>query len=148
MTERELMTRARRLAASSPVGPELLDFLRRPEIVAKLRATAAKGTPPAAAVSADLLANFPSAIRDPALKRKVGVFIAGVLDEHGFDVARPNVRMKDPLFTTGAVYKLRAQEAAPVDLVSRFAAALTEEEAEQMLERLLKRFPALRKLHR
>lgn len=57
-------------------------------------------------------------------------------------MAQSNVRMKDRLFSSGAVYAERpAAGADPVDLVARLAEALTEDEARRMVRLLLTRFP-------
>jgi hypothetical protein len=129
------------------MGPELFEFIQSPELMFKLKHAAARGTPPAAAISADLMAKFPSGIRDSAIKRRVGLFIAALLDAEGFSVARANVRMKDPLFATGAVYRERTPAVSESgDLISRLASAFTEEEARRLVGSLLVRFPELRKV--
>jgi hypothetical protein len=146
MSDRPLKTQADRIAQSSPVGRELIAFLRRPDILAKLREAAERGTQPVSAVSKDLLANFTSVIRDPAVKRRVGFFVAAVLDGEGFNVVQANVRMKDPLFKSGAVYKKRPEPTTtPGSLLSRLADAVTEDEARQFVEFLIDRFPGLKK---
>jgi hypothetical protein len=136
-----LVKRAKRTAASTECGAELLAFLQRPEITRKLTAAARAGTPPAGAISEDLLANFKPAIHKPEVKRRIGLFIAAVLEDLGFRVAQSNVRMKDGLFTSGACYAERSAAADPVDLVARLAATLTEDEARRMVRLLLTRFP-------
>jgi hypothetical protein len=141
MADSPLMQRAKRTAASTERGAELLAFLQRPEIKKKLTAAARAGTPPAGAVSADLLANFEPSIHKPKIKRQTGMFIAAVLDELGFRVAQSNVRMKDALFTSGACYEERSAAADAVGLVALIAASLTKDEARQMVRLLLTRFP-------
>lgn len=140
------MTQARRLAASTHLGPEVLAFLQRPEIIAKLKEAAAAGTQPVTAISLDLLASFPSVIRDAAMKRRVGFFIASILDVEGFSVLQPNVRMKNPLFATGAIYKKRSEPTTTsTDLISRLSGVLTNDEARQLVEFLIEKFPNLKK---
>jgi hypothetical protein len=147
MKNRELMTRAGRVAASTPLGAELLEFLKSPQTLEKLKGAAQRGTPPAAVVSGELLARFPTIIGDAAAKRRVGLFIAAVLDAEGFSLAQSNVRIKDPLFTTGAVYRKRAEEGAgAADLESRLVSTLTEHEAQRMMRALLARFPKLNRM--
>jgi hypothetical protein len=141
MADSPLMQRAKRTSASTERGAELLAFLRTPAIKKKLTAAARAGTPPAGAISADLLAHFEPSIHKPEIRRKTGMLIAAVLDELGFRVAQSNVRMKDALFTSGACYEERSTTTDAVDLVARIAASLTEDEARQMVRLLLTRFP-------
>jgi hypothetical protein len=141
MSDSALVKRAKRTAASTECG-DLLAFLQRPEITRKLTAAARAGTPPAGAISGDLLATFEPAIHKPEVKRRVGLFIAAVLEEFGFRVAKANVRMKNSLFSSGAVYAERPAAGADlVDLVARLAEAFTEDEARRMVRLLLTRFP-------
>jgi hypothetical protein len=149
MSVRPLKTQADRLAQSSPVGRELIAFLQRPDILAKLREAAERGTQPAAAISMELLENFPTVIRDPGLKRKVGFFVAAVLDGEGFSVAQANVRLKNPLFASAAIYRKRAEPTTtPGNLLSRLSDTFTEAEAQELVEFLIDRFPALKKRFR
>jgi hypothetical protein len=142
MTESTKMKRAMRTARSTERGAEILAFLQRPEIKRKLTAAVRAGTPPAGAISADLLAQFEPVIHKPEVKRRVGQFVAAILEELGFCLAQSNVRMKDKLFTTASVYAERSWTGPdPADLVSRLAKALTEDEARRMVRLLLKRFP-------
>jgi hypothetical protein len=142
MSDSALVKRAKRTAASTERGAELLAFLQRPEITKKLTAAARAGTPPAGAISGDLLANFEPAIHKSEVKRRVGLFIAAVLEDLGFRVSQSNVRMKNSLFGSGAVYAERSAAGAdPVDLVARLAEAFTEDEARRMVRLLLTRFP-------
>jgi hypothetical protein len=140
------MTQARRLAASTHLGSEVLAFLQRPEIIAKLKEAAAAGTQPVTTISLDLLASFPSVIRDAAMKRRVGFFIAAILEVEGFSVLQPNVRMKNPLFATGAIYKKCSEPTTKsTDLISRLSGVLTNDEARQLVEFLIEKFPNLKK---
>jgi len=141
MSDSALVKRAKRTAASTECGAELLAFLQRPEITRKLTAAARAGTPPAGAISGDLLANFQPAIHKPEVKRRVGLFIAAVLEDLGFRVSQSNVRLKDGLFTSGACYAERSPVADPIDWVARVAAILSEDEACRMMSLLLTRFP-------
>jgi hypothetical protein len=140
------MTQARRLAASTYLGSEIMEFLQRPEIIAKLKEAATAGTQPLTAISLELVASFPSVIRDAALKRRAGFFISAILNAEGFDVLEPNVRTKNPIFSSAALFKKRSEATtALTSLISRLAAALTEDEARQLVECLIARFPALKK---
>jgi hypothetical protein len=144
-----LKTQADRIAQSSLVGRELIAFLQRPDILAKLRDAAERGTQPAAAISSELLENFPLMIRDPAMRRRLGLFVAAILDGEGFAVSRPNVRLTNELFASGAVYRKRTEPTTkPANLISRLSDALTEDEAGQLVEFLIDRFPGLKKRFR
>jgi hypothetical protein len=131
------------------MGLELLSFLRRPDVMAKLRDAAERGTQPAAAISAELSESFPSVIHDPAVKGKLGFFVAAVLDGEGFSVARANVRLRNPLFKSAAIFRRRAEQTTtPGNLLSRLADAVTEAEAQELVELLIDRFPRLKKRFR
>jgi hypothetical protein len=148
--QRRALTQAYRLAESTPMGPELLSFLQRPDILTKLRKAAERGTQPVASISTELLAHFPSVIHDPVLKRKTGFFVSAILDGEGFAVERANVRMKNPLFKSGAVFRKRPDpKTTPPNVIARLSDALigslTEDEIRQLVESLSARFPALKK---
>ena len=142
----DLMRRATRTAATSAVGRDLLAFITRPEIQAKLKEAADGDIPPIMAVSDDLLASFPaSAFEDPMNKRRLGLLISATLDELGYEPARSNVRIKNPLFASGSTYKRKTgASAATVDLLPRLISVLSEEEAERMIDGIVDRFPALK----
>ncbi|GLI94681.1 hypothetical protein [Methylocystis echinoides] len=146
MRDRPLMIRARRTAASTQMGRELLEFIESPEISAKLKDAARKGEPPAGAISPDLLARFAATIREDAVKRRAGLFIAAVLDAAGFAVVRANVRIKDRVFSTASIYAPRPPEPEPEDLITRIANSMTETEAYQIIGALTERFPSLKKM--
>jgi ATP-dependent exoDNAse (exonuclease V) alpha subunit len=148
--QRRALIQAYRLAGSTPMGTELISFLRRRDIVRKLREAAERGTQPMAAISAELLVQFPTVIHDPAVRRRIGFFVSAILDGEGFGVERTNVRMKNSLFKSGAVYKKRPDpKTTPPNAFARLSAALmdalTEDEARQLVELLGTRFPALKK---
>jgi hypothetical protein len=141
------LTQAYRLAGSTPMGAELMSFLRRPNVLKVLRKAAERGTQPVAAISTELMAHFPTVIHDPTVKRRIGFFVAAVLDGEGFSVERANVKMKDPLFKSAAVFRKRPEPTTtPPNVIARLSAALTdaltEDEARQLVEFLIARFPA------
>ena len=149
MSDRPLKTQADRVAQSSPMGRELNAFLQRPDILAKLRKAAERGTQPAAEISTELLENFPSVIRDPAVKRRVGFFVAAILDGEGYSVLRANVRLRNPLFKSAAIYRKRPEPSTePGNLLSRLSDTLTEAEAQELVELLVDRFPGLKRRFR
>jgi hypothetical protein len=148
--QRRALTQAYRLAGSTPMGRELILFLRRADILKKLTKAAERGTQPVAAITKELLAHFPTVIHDPAVKRKVGFFVSAILDSEGFSVERANVKMKNPLFKSAAVFRKRPEPTmTPPNVIARLSAALTdaltEDEARQLVEFLIARFPALKK---
>lgn len=145
--QRRALTQAYRLAGSTPMGTELISFLRRRDIVRKLREAAERGTQPVAAISAELLVHFPTVIHDPAVKRRIGFFVSAILDGEGFSVERTNVRMKNSLFKSGAIFRKRPDpKTPPPNAIARLSTALmdalTEDEARQLVELLSARFPA------
>jgi hypothetical protein len=104
------------------MGRELILFLRRADILKKLTKAAERGTQPVAAITKELLAHFPAVIHDPAVKRKVGFFVSAILDSEGFSVERANVKMKNPLFKSAAVF--REASRADDDTAERDCAAV------------------------
>jgi hypothetical protein len=140
------MRRATRTAASSPIGRDLISFVGRPEIKAKLKQAAEENVPPVMAVSEDVLASFPpGAFDDPMNKRRLGLLIAATLDGFGYEPARSNVRIKNPLFVSGSTYRLKkASSVTETDLIPRLIAVLSEQEAERMIDGIIDRFPPLK----
>ena len=115
------LTQAYRLAGSTPMGAELMSFLRRPNVLKVLRKAAERGTQPVAAISTELMAHFPTVIHDPTVKRRIGFFVAAVLDGEGFSVERANVKMKNPLFKSAAVFRKRPEPKSQGPSVERLA---------------------------
>lgn len=142
----DLMRRATRTAQSSPVGRAMIDFIERPDIREKLQKAAEDGIPPVMAISGDALAAFPPGMLDDQMnKRRLGLLVAATLDELGYEPARSNVRIKNPVFASGSIYRRKSSSPIPPDgLVSRLAATLTEQEAEWMIDAIIDRFPSLR----
>ena len=143
----DLMRRATRTAASSPIGRDLVNFVGRPDIKAKLKEAAEKGIPPVMAVSDAVLASFPSgAFDDPMNKRRLGLLIAATMDELGYESGRSNVRIKkNPLFASGSTYRRKSVSATvETDLIPRLIAVLSEQEAERMIDGIIDRFPSLK----
>jgi hypothetical protein len=140
-----LNRRARRTAATMERGLELWKFFQEPEIAQKLIDRAEADSPSVGGVSADLMARFGDVLRDPAARRKMGVFIAATMASHGYEVAQAKVRLKDPVFTSGAVYKKRhSAAAAPAELLARIAGSLTRSEAVELIQLLKHLHPGLR----
>jgi hypothetical protein len=139
------MTSDKRLRARSlaEAWPEEFEFVQRAEIREKLLARAAQGSQPIAAITDELLGAFPSIATDMSQRRRFGLYIAAVLRDEGYVVRRSNVRMRNKLFTSGAVFR-REELSVPTDLIRRIVASLTTDEAEHALDLLISRFPNLR----
>lgn len=134
-----------RTAQSSPIGTDLIGFVRRPDVQAELKRAAEEGVPPVMAVSELALASFPrDTFEDNMNKRRLGLLIAGVLDEAGFEPARSNVRIRNNVFASGTTYR-RKRSILPQssNFVSRLVEFLSEDEADELIDGLISRFPSL-----
>jgi hypothetical protein len=140
------MIRVERAAAAIPDGPAILESVKaaRPELIA----AAKQGRPPVAGISQMLLDKFGSEVRALRVKQLVGLASRAILEEAGFELTHSGVRIPgDPLFTTGSVYRLRAdnQDAQQLDdALERMLMALTPSQASRAFHALLKTFPHLR----
>ena len=148
--QRRALTQAYRLAGSTPMGAELISFLRRRDVLAKLRKAAERGTQPVAAISPELMEHFPTVIHDPAVKRRIGFFVSAILDGEGFSVERTNVRMTNSLFKSGAIFRKRPDpKTTTPNAIARLSAALmdalTEDEIRQLVALLSARSPDQKK---
>ena len=149
MPQPPLKTQADRVAQSSAEGRKLFAFLQRPDILAKLLEAAERGTQPAAEISTELLQNFPSMLRDPVARRQTGFFVSALLDGEGYAVARANVRLRNPLFKSAAIYRKRPEPTTESgNLLSRLSNTLTKAEAQELVELLVDRFPGLKRRFR
>lgn len=139
---RSLMTRVVREAEMHPQQGGVLRFLRSKQKI--IVAAAKAGEPPAAAVSALLLAEFGEQMRSPRLRQFSGLTVAALLEEAGYEIARTGVRLTDdPLFTVGTLFKKRTAGEPPENvettLLDRFLDSLTEEELRYALARIRRR---------
>jgi len=140
------LIQARRLAEATPSGHELLSFLESPAIMKKLEEAAARGIQPVGVISTELLAQFPTVVRDPTVRRRLGIFVAALLHGQGFEVERANVKLKNSLFASGAVFRKRPVPTTPTPtLISRLAGSLTLDESRELVALLSARFPGLKK---
>jgi hypothetical protein len=115
-------------------------------------AGAEAGVPPVSALSAELYDRFRPEITNPAVKQFVGLCVRAVLDEAGFEVDQPGVRLhKDRVFITGSTYRPKTQEtqvSASDDALDRMMRALSEEQALRAAASLERTFPGiLRRAH-
>ena len=128
--------RAKRTARAIPGGQEILDLLQATEVRAAILAAAEAGHPPVAAVSQRLIdAMGLEAVRSTPVKMFVGLCISAIL-EADYNVFASRVRLsKDPLFSTGTVYKRRADRVSdePTDMLERFLMCLQPEEADRAI---------------
>src|SRR5688572_30057920 len=105
------MRRAKRSAEAISRGPEIFAFVNGKVSRRKLLVAAETGVPPISALSDDLHKRFSPEITNPAVKQFVGLCVRAVLEEHGFDVYQPGVRLhKDRVFSTGSTYRKKAQK--------------------------------------
>lgn len=73
---------------------------------AALVAAADRGVPPVSAVSKGLSEKFPQAMKAAPVRQFVGTAVKAVLVEAGYEVQQTGVRLpRDPVFTTGSVYR-------------------------------------------
>jgi hypothetical protein len=141
------MRRAERAAATLLKGRDILETLKmhRRELVA----SAKQQRPPVSAVSQKLLDEFGQDIKRLPVKQFVGLAVRAILEEAGFDIAYSGVRISDdPVFTSGSVYKVRADESldAPQsdDALERMLKGLTPEQATRATRFLRRHFPHVR----
>ena len=124
----------------------MIEFIERPDVRAKLQKAAEEGIPPVMAISGDVIAAFqPATFADPMNKRRLGLLVAATLDQLGYEPARSNVRIKNPVFSSGSTYrrKLASPQGAADDFITRLGTILTEEDARRLIDGLLDRFPQL-----
>jgi hypothetical protein len=126
------MQRAIRAARAVLHGQRILETMREEETRRLLIGAVEAGQPPVSAISQVLKEKI--GLKDAKLmpvKQFAGLCIRAVLEEEGYEVAQAGVRLSnDPIFRTGAVYKKSAaQSAVGHELLRRFLATLTDEEA-------------------
>lgn len=154
VSQSALLRRARLMLDQSPFSSEISAFFSEASTMESLLAAASSGRPPAAIISRPLLASIPHLQEDRGATRRIGLLIAGILDDAGFEPDRRRVRITDPLFTTAATYRRKPSaihepslEAQPQPhdehLLKRLARTFTREEAAQLIQALLNEYPDL-----
>lgn len=140
--------RAQRTARAVEGGPEILHLLNTPELRGAVLAAAEAGYPPVAAVSQKLLDEIgPDILQTSAAKMFVGLCISAILEDK-FRVSEARVRMsKDPIFRTGAVYSkiITEIDTKEADILERFLASLSDQEADRALGILKRRIAGPKK---
>ena len=137
------MRRVERSARAIIRGPEILQFVRTPQVRATLIAAAETGAPPVTAISAQLikLVGEDDATLMP-IKQFTGRCVRAVLEEADFELVETGVRLSnDPVFRTASVYKRNtaSEKGDAAKLLVRFIASLTDAEARQAMRLLKKR---------
>jgi hypothetical protein len=147
---RDLALQAARSAAAIPGGTAVWTYLNNPDVVEKLTTAAMGDVPVVKSISADLLREFPQLAHDRILRQRIGLMISAILHARGFEISKRAVRLKDPLFTAGAVYRARrvdhraAANSPADDFYMRFATALTKAEAESVVRAVLALHPDIK----
>jgi len=141
------MVKAIRSAQRQPEWQKVLELLSSEPVQHDMIAAAAKGLPPISAVGRILSERFPDSTTSNAARQFIGVCIAGVMAEAGYEVAQSRARVSDAgPFNSGATYRL-ARAAEPGrgedqdDALERMISALTRPQAQRALAALRARFP-------
>lgn len=125
--------RARDLARAAPELTPVQTFILAGPLDATLLEAVSAGDPPVSAISHRLIEKFGGDIfASPQAKRFVGVVTAAKLERLGCVPTGKRVRLtRDPLFTTGSLFRKAplSPKSSSHELLARFVAALTEEEA-------------------
>jgi hypothetical protein len=127
------MRRVERSAGVLKGGDKVLKFVRQPSVRKRLVKTARSGEPPITAISKNAIALLgKKAVRLSPIKQFIGLCVRAVLEEEGFEPARAGVRVYDPIFKRGSVYrrvKDKNQGPGASDILALFLRALNKEEA-------------------
>lgn len=105
---------------------------------------AAKGVPPVGAVSDRLKRLFPEEMQTAPARQFVGTAIKALLLDEGFEVHQSGIRLpRDPVFTTGSIYRRATKIDDPAkravrDAFSRMVRSLTLSEKKLLLDVLEK----------
>lgn len=125
--------RARQLARAAPTLVPIQAFVSQRHLEADLLAAVATGDPPVGAISRRLIEQFGiDAFASRQARQYVGVAVAAKLERLGYVATGKRVRMaRDPLFTTGGLFRKvpDSPKSSSHELLARFIAALTEDEA-------------------
>lgn len=139
-----MLQRARQLARTTPSLIPIHAFISDGRVDAALLAAVSAGDPPVGAISPRLIEEFAAdTFASPQAKQFVGVAVAARLERLGYVATGKRVRMtRDPLFTTGGLFRKLpvSPKSSSEELLARFVAALTEEEALIVSDLLARRF--------
>ncbi len=126
---RSLLTRAQNSAASSPVRRKVFDAVL--EHADDLEDAARSGIVPVSAISDFLRQMLGDELDNSTLKQYVGLCVVAVLEERGYSVVRPRVRIaNDPVFGVGALFSRQPAQTKDLGsaLLHRFVDVLSIEE--------------------
>ncbi|AZO33549.1 MAG: hypothetical protein EOS54_04025 [Mesorhizobium sp.] len=129
---RSLLTRAQNSAASSLTRRKVFDLVveHRDDLVAAAR----DGVVPVSVISGRLREVLGSELDNPTLRQYVGLCVVAVLEDAGFSVTRPRVRIpQDPVFGVGALFSRESTKGGKPEptLLQRFVDALSMEELKE-----------------
>jgi hypothetical protein len=132
------MIKALRAAQGRPGGAAILDILREEPVKQSLLTAAASGLPPISVVSDVLDQRFPGLLASSSARQFVGICIAGLMAEEGYEVAPSRARLHGAgPFKTGACYRPAHERATDRDdAVERMIAAEIKEELEDKIKDL------------
>ncbi|MCI9881665.1 MULTISPECIES: hypothetical protein [Methylobacterium] len=135
--------RARQLSRASPILVQIQTFISGHSLEAPLLAAVSAGDPPVGAISKYLVEQFGrDTFKSPQTKQFVGVATAAKLELLGCVATGKRIRINnDPIFTTGGLFRKLAvtPRSSSHELLARFIAALTEDEALIVAELLARR---------
>ena len=126
------MQRVERSARALKRGQELLDLIRASGTRERLVKAADAGVPPVTAISADAVALVgKGAAKLSPIKQFMGLSVRAVLEEEGFELERTGVRVYDPIFKRGSVYRRinKKQSRDSSDILAGFIRSLNKTNA-------------------
>ncbi|WP_157063997.1 hypothetical protein [Methylobacterium tarhaniae] len=133
MAAYSMQQRVKQLARASPTLARLQAFIFGETLEAALLAAVPQGKPPVGAISGLLIDKFGiDTFKSPQTKQFVGVAVAAKLETLGYVATGKRIRItNDPIFTTGGLFRKVAASprSSSHELLARFVAALTEDEA-------------------
>ncbi|BAQ46062.1 hypothetical protein [Methylobacterium aquaticum] len=137
-----MQQRVKQLARASPTLARLQAFILGEALETALLAAVSEGRPPVGAISGHLIDQFGlDTFKSPQTKQFVGVAVAAKLETLGYVATGKRIRItNDPIFTTGGLFRevAASPKSSSHELLARFVAALTEDEAlivTELLER-------------
>ncbi|WP_157085583.1 hypothetical protein [Methylobacterium sp. Leaf99] len=143
MAAYSMKQRARQLSRSSPTHAQLQTLISGKLLEAALLAAVSEGKPPVGAISGHLIDQFGlDTFKSPQTKQFVGVAVAAKLETLAYAATGKRIRItNDPIFTTGGLFRKVAASprSSSHELLARFVAALTEDEALIVAELLARR---------
>lgn len=101
------LARLKRSAQAFPNGPAIFELIlaNKPALVT----AADEGLPPVSSISAELKRRFAADVALSPVRQFIGSVIKAVLVDAGYEVHQTGVRLpRDPVFTTGSIYRKSA----------------------------------------